>query len=130
MHLRRRLLIRLLTGFATPASLDAARAGEEVRCGPFAQGDPPEPTPRTDRHTLDRLVRINQAGKNIPYAVLFLGDSLTEGWDPDVWEQNLDPRWVLNATRLAAFHCAQLRASHVEPRPLIGPPARCPAVDQ
>jgi len=63
----------------------------------LAQEDPPEPTLRTDRHALDRLVRINQAVKNIPHAVLFLGDSLTEGWDPEVWGQNLDPRGVLNA---------------------------------
>src|SRR6516162_10880591 len=55
----------------------------------LAQEDPPEPTLRTDRHALDRLVRINQAVKNIPHAVLFLGDSLTEGWDPEVWGQNL-----------------------------------------
>ena len=94
MVVRPLVLVTIPTVLALPR---AARAGEGVPCAPFAQEDPPEPTLRTDRHALDRLVRINQAVKNIPHAVLFLGDSLTEGWDPEVWGQNLDPRGVLNA---------------------------------
>jgi len=34
---------------------------------------------------------------NTPYSVLFFGDSLTEGWDPVLWERSLAPRGVLNA---------------------------------
>ena len=86
MVVRHLVLVTIPTVLALPR---AARAGEGVPCAPFAQEDPPEPTLRTDRHALDRLVRINQAVKNIPHAVLFLGDSLTEGWDPEVWGQNL-----------------------------------------
>jgi hypothetical protein len=35
--------------------------------------------------------------RNTPHSVLFLGDSLTGGWDPALWERSLAPRGVLNA---------------------------------
>jgi lysophospholipase L1-like esterase len=35
--------------------------------------------------------------RSVPHSVIFLGDSLTEGWDPRIWQQQLAPRGVLNA---------------------------------
>ncbi len=76
---------------------EAALAGEALPCSRFAYEDLPQPASRSDRPAVDRLQRINQAIKNTPHLVLFLGDSLTEGWDPYVWERNLAPRGALNA---------------------------------
>jgi lysophospholipase L1-like esterase len=86
----------LLTVLVTIVGSEAVRA-ETLICARFAQEDLPAPAPRADRHALDRLARINDAVKTTPHSVLFLGDSLTEGWDPGVWKQTLAPRGVLNA---------------------------------
>src|SRR5436190_2065914 len=57
----------------------------------------PQPTPRSDPRGIERLDWINQAVKNVPHSVLFLGNSLTEGWGPASWATSLAPRGVLNA---------------------------------
>src|SRR5205085_11453986 len=64
---------------------------------------------------------INQAVKNTPYSVLFFGDSLTEGWDPVLWETSLAPRGVPNAGISGDFTDHILwRLDHGN---LAGPPA-------
>jgi lysophospholipase L1-like esterase len=55
------------------------------------------PTPRQNGHARARFEQINTAVKGQPHRVLFLGDSLTEGFDHEVWEQHMAPRGVLNA---------------------------------
>jgi beta-glucosidase len=40
---------------------------------------------------------INVAVKTEHYRLLYLGDSITQYWDPQVWAANLAPRGVLNA---------------------------------
>ena len=79
------------------ASFGAACAAEALRCRPFAHEQLPAPVPSPYPSALERAKRINQAVKSTRYSVLFFGDSLTEGWDPAVWDQSLGPRGALNA---------------------------------
>ena len=87
----------LLALFVATASGGLALAADILSCAQFTQEGAPQPIARGDRRGLERLERINQAVKNTPHSVLFLGDSLTEGWDPTLWERSLAPRGVLNA---------------------------------
>ncbi len=87
----------LLALFVATASGGHALAADILPCAQFTHEGPPQPVARGDRRGLERLERINQAVNNTPYSVLFLGDSLTEGWDPALWERSLAPRGVLNA---------------------------------
>jgi lysophospholipase L1-like esterase len=87
----------LLALFVATVSGGLALAADIVSCAQFTHQGPPQPIAREDQRGLERLERINQAVKNTPYSVLFLGDSLTEGWDPALWERSLAPRGVLNA---------------------------------
>src|SRR5438552_11389548 len=87
----------LLALFVAIASGGHALAADILPCAQFTHEGPPQPVARGDRRGLERLERINQAVNNTPYSVLFLGDSLTEGWDPALWERSLAPRGVLNA---------------------------------
>jgi len=86
----------LLALLAATASSGLAHATDIPPCGPFTQESAPQPAARGDERGLERLERINQAVKNAPHTVLFLGDSLTEGWDPVSWEKSLAPHDVLN----------------------------------
>jgi lysophospholipase L1-like esterase len=86
------LLAISLCGYATRAETQAP-----LRCGPFTQDTLPPPAPRQNGHARARFEQINVDVKNQPHRVLFLGDSLTEGFDREVWEQNMAPRRVLNA---------------------------------
>ena len=82
----------LLALFAATASGGLALAADILSCAQFTHEGAPQPMARGDQRGLERLDRINQAVKNTPYSVLFLGDSLTEGWDPVLWERSLAPR--------------------------------------
>jgi hypothetical protein len=93
----RSMVSALLALFAATASGEIALAADILPCAQFTHEGPPQPIARGDRRGLERLERINQAVNNTPYSVLFLGDSLTEGWDPVLWERSLAPRGVLNA---------------------------------
>jgi lysophospholipase L1-like esterase len=87
----------VLALLASAASGGLARATDSLPCAQFTRDGPPQPTPRGDLLGLERLERINQAVKNVPHSVLFLGNSLTEGWGPASWAKSLAPRGVLNA---------------------------------
>jgi beta-glucosidase len=87
----------LLALFVATSSGGFALAADILPCAQFTREGPPQPIARGDRRGLERLERINQAVNNTPYSVLFLGDSLTEGWDSVLWEGSLAPRGVLNA---------------------------------
>src|SRR5437660_11770921 len=92
---------RIAVAFLIAASLygyaPLAEAQAPLRCGPFMQGELSPPTPRQNGHARARFEQINTAIKAQPHRVLFLGDSLTEGFDHEMWEQHMAPRGVLNA---------------------------------
>jgi lysophospholipase L1-like esterase len=94
---RRSALIRLLAVLAIAALPTSAQPQSALRCGAFTQEALPEPAPRENAHARERFERIKAAVKNQPYEVLFLGDSLTERFDEQVWQAHMTPRGVLNA---------------------------------
>jgi lysophospholipase L1-like esterase len=87
----------LLVLFVATASGGLAFAADILSCALFTHDGAPQPIARGDRPGLERLEQINQAVHNTPYSVLFLGDSLIEGWDPASWQRSFAPRGVLNA---------------------------------
>jgi len=74
-----------------------AQAQSLLRCGKFTEAVLDPPAPREARWPVQEFEKINAAVKTQPYRVLFLGDSLTERFDPELWRQHLAPRGVLNA---------------------------------
>src|SRR5690349_1840552 len=91
------MLGALLALFVSTALGGLAPAADILPCAQFTHERPPQPVARGDRRGIERLERINQAVSNTPYSILFLGDSLTEDWDPMLWDRRLAPRRVLNA---------------------------------
>ena len=89
--------IGLMAALVVTASFAPAQAQSALRCGPFTQEALPEPAPRENAHARERFERIKAAVKTQPYKVLFFGDSLTEGFDQEVWKAHMAPRGVLNA---------------------------------
>ena len=82
---------------AALASGGPAFATEILRWAGFNQGELPVPVPSPYPSAIARADRISHSVKSAPHSVVFFGDSLTEGWDPAVWEQYLAPRGMLNA---------------------------------
>ncbi|HYU12757.1 MAG TPA: GDSL-type esterase/lipase family protein [Stellaceae bacterium] len=95
--LLRSALIGLVVALAAAAPLTSAQPQTQLHCGPFTQDALPEPKPREYAHARERFERIKAAVKTQPYKVLFLGDSLTERFDQEVWQAHMAPRGVLNA---------------------------------
>jgi lysophospholipase L1-like esterase len=75
----------------------AAHAQSLLRCAPFAPEALDPATPREARWPVQEFEKIKVAVKTQPYKVLFLGDSLTERFDPELWRRHMEPRGVLNA---------------------------------
>src|ERR1700722_11174067 len=75
----------------------SAHAQSPLRCGKSTEAVLAPPTPREARWPVQEFEKINEAVKTQPYRVLFLGDSLTERFDPELWRQDMEPRGVLNA---------------------------------
>ena len=90
-------LIGLLAGLVVTALPTTAMPQAALRCGPFTQEQMPEPAPRENIHARERFEQIKAAVKSQPHKVLFLGDSLTERFDDQVWHAHMAPRGVLNA---------------------------------
>jgi lysophospholipase L1-like esterase len=74
-----------------------APAQSALRCGKFTEAILDPPAPREARWPVQEFEKINAAVKTQPYRVLFLGDSLTERFDPELWHRHMMPRGVLNA---------------------------------
>lgn len=75
-----------------------APAQQMLACRPFAAKNllaPPEP--RAGEVARKRFDEIRQAVRTQPYRALFLGDSLTQLWDPEIWQEDFARRSVLNA---------------------------------
>jgi lysophospholipase L1-like esterase len=75
----------------------AASAQSLVTCRPFTQDVIAAPEPREAAGPLRRFDEIKRAVKTEPYRALYLGDSITQLWDPRIWQENMTPRGVLNA---------------------------------
>jgi len=86
----------LLTGCALIIAIPSFAEGP-VACEPFTKTVVASPAPRDDPHSLERLAAINRAVKAEPYRILFLGDSITERWTPEIWQETFAPRGALNA---------------------------------
>jgi beta-glucosidase len=78
-------------------------AQAQVKCSPFTAAPLTPPAPRTEDWAIPIVEQVNAAVKTQPYRALFLGDSLVQRWDLDlwdakpVWDTNLAPRGVLSA---------------------------------
>src|ERR1700676_994754 len=81
--------IGLLAALVVTASFAPAQAQSALRCGAFTQEALPEPAPRENAYAHERFERIKAAVKSQPYKVLFLGDSLTERFDEQVWQAHM-----------------------------------------
>jgi lysophospholipase L1-like esterase len=75
----------------------AADARAQLACPAFTQEALPQPTPRRYAAAVARWSEINAAVRSTPYRILFLGDSLTERWDPEIWQHDYAARGALNA---------------------------------
>jgi lysophospholipase L1-like esterase len=75
----------------------AASAQSLLACRPFTQDVIAAPEPREAGAPLKRFEEIKRAVKTQPYRALYLGDSITQLWDPTIWNENMAPRGVLNA---------------------------------
>jgi lysophospholipase L1-like esterase len=89
------LVVAIAIAALAPGS--PAFATEALRCARFDQGELPVPVPSPYPSAVVRADRITDAVKSVPHSIVFFGDSLTEGWDPPVWEYYLGLRGVLNA---------------------------------
>jgi lysophospholipase L1-like esterase len=75
-----------------------AKAQEMLACRPFAARNLlAQPEPRAAEGARKRFDAIRQAVHTRPYRALFLGDSLTQLWDPATWQEYFARRGVLNA---------------------------------
>ena len=82
---------------ATVWAQTTAHAQSSLACGPFTRDVLAAPAPREAHWPVQRFEKIKIAVKTERHRVLFLGDSLTERFDPEVWERRMRPRGVLNA---------------------------------
>jgi beta-glucosidase len=94
MHIGR-LTLAFLIPFAAAAA--SASAQPPLSCGPFTREMLPAPEPHPHPYAQQRFARVAADIKAQPHRALFLGDSLTEGWPPALWQQHLAPRGVVNA---------------------------------
>jgi lysophospholipase L1-like esterase len=76
---------------------NAALAQSTVPCGAFTQDRIASPEPREAAPAVARFDRIKVDVGTQPYRALFLGDSLVERFDQQVWQQHMAPRGVLNS---------------------------------
>jgi lysophospholipase L1-like esterase len=75
----------------------AAPAQSLVACHKFTDDVLAAPEPRELAAPRKRFEEIKEAVKIQPYRALYLGDSITQLWDPTIWRDNMAPRGVLNA---------------------------------
>jgi len=78
-------------------SLLGGVAQAQLACGHFTPDVLAAPEPREAASAVRRFELINAQVKSVRHRVLFLGDSITERFDPEVWHLHMEPRGVLNA---------------------------------
>jgi lysophospholipase L1-like esterase len=85
-----------LWGICAFGCLTTARGETELACGHFAQGQLPTPEPRKNG-ARERAEKITRDARSHLYSVVFLGDSLTQWWDRNIWDRYFGQLDVLNA---------------------------------
>jgi lysophospholipase L1-like esterase len=81
----------------TVISIPNPALAQTLRCGPFTAEPVAAPIPRGAGSAMRRFEQIKRWVKTRPYRVLFLGDSITERFDEQVWREHMAPRGVLNS---------------------------------
>lgn len=97
MVLTRRAALSVSLALAVFWWPDTALAQTALRCGPFTTEPAPAPAPREAASAVRRFERIKDRLKAERHRVLFLGNSLVEYFDPQVWREQMARRGVLNA---------------------------------
>jgi beta-glucosidase len=69
----------------------------QLKCRRFAEAALPKPVPQINREAIERFQLINREANARSYAVLFLGDSITQKWDHSLWDRYFVPMDALNA---------------------------------
>lgn len=87
--------LALLGTLLALSSAGAAQA--QLRCGPFTLEAVAAPEPRRAPEAVERFDKIKAAVTTQKYRVLYLGNSITERFDPLVWRADMVPRGVLNS---------------------------------
>jgi lysophospholipase L1-like esterase len=85
------LAIAMLVGGGVPL----ARA--EPACGPFTKQPLLLPMPRRDAYGITHWQAVKRKARTRPHRVLFLGDSLVEFWDSDIWQRHYGVLGAFNA---------------------------------
>lgn len=124
-------------GLATAlvAALGAGQAQAQVQtqaevslaCGRFTPDVLAAPEPREAVAPARRFEQIKEWVKTQPHRALFLGDSLTERWDPEAWREHMARRGVLNAG-VSGDRTEHLRW-RLDHGNLAGPPPRLAIVE-
>jgi lysophospholipase L1-like esterase len=73
-----------------------AHAGSDLKCGSFTKEALVPAQSHDHPYAIARMTRVVGQVKSEPYRALFFGDSTTEGWPPDLWQQHFGARGVLN----------------------------------
>ena len=92
----RRVITPALIAVAIGTAL-FSQAQAQLACGHFTPDVLAAPEPREAASAVRRFELINAEVKSVRHRVLFLGDSITERFDPEVWRLHMEPRGVLNA---------------------------------
>lgn len=67
-----------------------------LRCRAFTEAPLPRPAEQTEPRRVARFRRINQEVEAGSHSVLFLGDSITQKWDREIWHRYFAPLDALN----------------------------------
>ena len=69
----------------------------QLKCKPFVDIALPKAVPQNDPEAIERFQLINREARAGSHTVLFLGNSLTQKWDPSLWERYFASLNTLNA---------------------------------
>lgn len=91
-------LLALLLSSPGLAREDGPHQPRDWSCvgAPPPQSLPTRPIPRVEAWAVERYRALTQAMAGAQPRVVLLGDSLTQRWDPEVWERAMAPRGAIN----------------------------------
>ncbi len=95
MVTNQRISLIIVALIAILGALGTAQA--QLACTQFTQEPVAAPAPRTAESAVRRFELINAEVKSVRHRILFLGDSITQRYDEEVWQRDMARRGVLNA---------------------------------